>query len=111
MFLPPSAASPSIGFADGMQAVVPRYVEGELQGVRVDGISPGSLAEMMGLKNGDVLLELAGMPCDRVGRCRAGRRRMEAALMRRRGFRVLLERNGAGLIIEYRFHELRPLAM
>jgi hypothetical protein len=109
--LAPTVITPPVTLSDGFGHVAPRYLDGSLQGIRLQSVAPGSLAQHMGLQDGDVLLELAGLPCDHVSRCRAGTRRMESALMRRRPFNLLIERDGGQTLLRIKYEALRPLPM
>ena len=46
--------------------IVPQYVEGQMQGMRVDSIKADSLFQKVGLQNGDVITEVNGIVIDRV---------------------------------------------
>jgi len=42
--------------------IVPRYEDGEIVGMRLDSIKPGSVFENLGIVNGDTITELNGIP-------------------------------------------------
>lgn len=46
--------------------IVPQYVEGQMQGMRVDSIKADSVFQKVGLQNGDVITEVNGIVIDRV---------------------------------------------
>src|SRR5262249_11160056 len=56
----PAVSGPRLG-------VRPGNYEGEDGGVLVDGVSPGGPAEKGGLKDGDVIIEIAGKPVKNIG--------------------------------------------
>lgn len=95
----------------GIRAARPRYRGGHRDGVFVGGVEPESLAELMGLRAGDVIVEMQGVPCDALHRCRRGARRLQRALRARRPFELLVERRGELILIRYRYHRVRPLRM
>ncbi len=107
--LPPTVVGEEL--ADGVDRVTPLYDDVGLLGVQVSGIARGSLAQHLGLESGDVILALAGLPCDHVVRCRAGTRRVQAAISRRRPFSIVVKRAGEPLVFEYTYPRLRHLPM
>ena len=44
--------------------ILPKYQDGEMIGVELNAIKPGSIYEKLGLSNGDVITELNGIPID-----------------------------------------------
>jgi general secretion pathway protein C len=44
--------------------ILPKYEEGQMRGVQISQIKPGSLFEQMGLQEGDLVTEINGIPID-----------------------------------------------
>ena len=95
----------------GIVHAAPRYRDGRRVGVLVGGILPGSLAELMALHPGDVVVALAGIECEDLISCRQGALEMERALALHQPFDLVVERDGVRVILHYRYHRFRPLAM
>ena len=93
----------------GIIHAAPRYRDGRRVGVLVGGILPGSLADMMGLRPGDVVVALAGIECEDLMSCLQGAKAMERALAYHRPFDLVVERDGVRLLLRYRYHRFRPL--
>lgn len=49
--------------------VLPHYRDGEVDGFRLSGVSPGSLPHRLGLRSGDVLRRLNGAPLSHPSQC------------------------------------------
>ena len=94
----------------GIVHAAPRYRDGHRAGILVGGILPGSLADLMGLHPGDVVVALAGIACDELLPCREGALEMERALAEHRPFDLIIERDGVQMLLRYRYHRFRPLA-
>ena len=112
--LPPiqvARAYPHLGGAFGLIHPEPYYREGERWGVRVRGVQPRSLADRMGLEDGDIIVEMQGVPCDRLARCRQGARRLRRALRRLLPFALEVERRGTVIEIRTEYDEVRPVGM
>jgi general secretion pathway protein C len=66
---PAPAAAPAEGARSPAQLfsqarILPKYDAGQMVGVQVSSIKPGSLFEEMGLQDGEVITELNGIPID-----------------------------------------------
>jgi membrane-associated protease RseP (regulator of RpoE activity) len=103
---PPRARVPN-GY--GITDTAPRYVDGERVGLTIHALEPNSLASALGLKPGDVIVAMDGVPCTELRRCRRGARRVEIALHFRRPFELTLERQGRVLQMQYRYHPYSQL--
>ena len=95
----------------GVTKTAPYYIEGERRGIRIDEITRDSLAHRMGLRTGDIIREMADIPCNTLRRCRTGSRRMRSALNRQKPFSVILERAGATMKLVYKYGVYKPLAL
>jgi type II secretory pathway component PulC len=42
----------------------PKYEEGEMVGLQVNSVQPGSIFEQLGIEGGDLILEVNGIPID-----------------------------------------------
>jgi general secretion pathway protein C len=68
--VPPQLPSPPAGGARSPAQlfsearILPKYQEGQMVGVQVSAIKPGSLFEEMGIQDGDVITELNGIRID-----------------------------------------------
>ena len=94
---------------EGIGHSAPRYLDGAREGVQLMEIHPESLAEIMGLQPGDIIVEMVGVPCEDLPSCRVGAARLNAALYRRRPFVLTLQRRGIRVRIKYRSSEPRRL--
>lgn len=97
--------------ADGITDASPHYdQDGQRAGITINEVSPNSLVAMLGIQAGDIVVEMAGLSCTSVRRCRIGTRRVEAAVWQRRGFSIIVRRAGRLVRLAYRYHRPRPLA-
>ncbi len=61
-----------LGGEDGVEQILssaritPEYLDGEMQGMKVDSIKAASIFEKVGLQNGDVITEVNGIVIDRI---------------------------------------------
>ncbi len=58
----PTMSTPTSGSGDVYFGSIPDMAAGDIKGERLTGITPGSPADLGGLKAGDVIVEFAGMP-------------------------------------------------
>ena len=58
----PTMAAPASGGGDVYFGSIPDMAAGDIPGERVTGITPGSPADVAGLKAGDIVVEFAGLP-------------------------------------------------
>jgi len=93
----------------GITQAEPRYIDNQHQGIRIIAIQTDSLAANMGLREGDVLLSMADVPCTGVRSCRRGERRMRRALHRGHSFVLIIERQGILLRLVMHYDSFRPL--
>jgi general secretion pathway protein C len=59
---PPDGRNPATLFAQAR--ILPKYENGQMVGVQLNAIKPGSMFEQIGIKNGDVITELNGIKID-----------------------------------------------
>lgn len=85
----------------------PVYESGHRVGILVSGMTDGSLAQQLGLMPGDVIVQLSGVPCDHITRCRIGQRLVDLALARRASFSIRVQRAGEPLVLQYSYQRPR----